>query len=136
MDGRPGIFPRQANGPMRKDEDGNFQITPMAVGKKLIVAPGNQEKEITITTNTSDLQLIDGRGLYNNGWFVVRTTIPLGAVKNAVEWMISPKIESRMEIQTGRFRCRKSATIRNRQNLPSSNWINSPPLTNRSALSK
>ena len=92
MDDSPGIFPRQANGPMRKDEDGNFQITPMAMGKKLIVAPGNQEKEITITTNTSDLQLIDGRGLYNNGWFVVRTTIPLGAVNNAVEWIISPKL--------------------------------------------
>ncbi len=94
MDDRSGIFPRQANGPMKKDEDGNFQITPMAVGKKLIVAPGNQEKEFTITTNTSDLQLIDGRGLYNNGWFVVRTTIPLGGVNNAVEWIISPKVNS------------------------------------------
>jgi len=94
MDDRPGIFPRQANGPMKKDEDGNFQITPMAVGKKLIVAPGNQEKELTITTNTSNLQLIDGRGLYNNGWFVVRTTIPLGGANNAVEWIISPKVNS------------------------------------------
>ncbi len=94
MDGRSGVFPRQANGPMKKDEDGNFQITPMAVGKKLIVAPGNQEKELTIATNTSDLQLVDGRGLYNNGWFVVRTTIPLGRVNNAVEWIISPKINS------------------------------------------
>ena len=92
MDDRPGIFPRQANGPMRKDEEGSLQITPMAVGKKLIVAPGNPEKEIMITTKTSDLQLVDGRGLYNNGWFVVRTTIPLGAVKNAVEWTITPKL--------------------------------------------
>jgi len=91
MDGGPGIFPRQANGPMKKESDGSFQITPMASGKKLIVAPGNAEKELTITTNASDLQLLDGRGLYNNGWFVVRSTIPLGAVKNAVEWMITPK---------------------------------------------
>jgi len=94
MDGKPGIFPRQANGPMIKDDEGNFQITPMAVGKRLIVAPGSREKELTITTNASDLQLIDGRGLYNNGWFVVRSTIPLGGLKNAVEWIISPKINT------------------------------------------
>ena len=94
MDGRTGIFPRQANGPMKKDEQGKFQIAPMAVGKKLIVAPGKPGKEITITTNAGDLQLIDGRGLYNNGWFVVRSTIAPGAVKDAIEWIISPKINT------------------------------------------
>ncbi len=92
MDGTSGIFPRQANGPMKRDHDGNFQIMPLAVGKKLIVVPDNNEKEITIASNAADLQLIDERGLYNNGWFVVRSTIPAGAVKNAVEWIISPKI--------------------------------------------
>jgi hypothetical protein len=91
MDDKTGIFPRQANGPMKRDEDGNFQITPIAIGKKLIIAPTNIEKELKIVSITNDLQLIDGRGLYNNGWFVLRSTIPTGAFKNAVEWIITPK---------------------------------------------
>jgi hypothetical protein len=91
MDDKTGIFPRQANGPMKRDEEGNFQITPLAVGKKLIIAPTNMGKELKIVSSTNDLQLIDGRGLHNNGWFVLRSTIPAGAVKNAVEWVITPK---------------------------------------------
>jgi endoglucanase len=91
MDEKTGYFPRQANGPMKKDEYGNFQITPMAVGKEIIIAPANKVKELKIESNTGDLQLIDGRGLHNNGWFVLRSTIPAGATKNAVEWIITPR---------------------------------------------
>ncbi|MCX6168246.1 MAG: glycoside hydrolase family 9 protein [Ignavibacteriales bacterium] len=92
MDDESGIFPRQANGPMMKDADGNLQIVPMAVGKELVVSPGVEGREIIFISNKSDLQLIDGRGLHNNGWFVLRSTIPQGVDKNAVEWIISPKV--------------------------------------------
>ncbi len=92
MDGTSGVFPRQAHGPMQRDENGEYQIKPLTSGRELIVAPGTRHKEIRITTRTTDLQLIDGRGLHNNGWFIVRSTIPKGAVKNAVEWLITPTI--------------------------------------------
>ena len=91
MDNKTGIFPRQANGPMNIDKDGSLQISPLAIGRQLIIAPSNKEKEIRIVSTKGDLQLIDGRGLQNNGWFVLRSTIPAGAVKNAVEWTIMPK---------------------------------------------
>jgi len=91
MDGKSGIFPRQANGPMEIDQQGKVQIVPMATGHELVVAPGNDKKEIKFVSKKSPLQLIDGRGLYNNGWYVLRSTIPAGSVKNAVEWMITPK---------------------------------------------
>ncbi|HTR81047.1 MAG TPA: glycoside hydrolase family 9 protein [Bacteroidota bacterium] len=94
MDGVSGAFPRQADGPMVTDDRGNLQIAPMAQGKKLIVAPDSPQKEIEIVSNTSPLQLYDGRGLHNNGWFVLRSTIPAGAVKGAVEWIISPRVNS------------------------------------------
>ena len=94
MDGKSGIFPRQANGPMEIDSDGKVQIVPMAVGKKLVVAPDNDRKQMTFVSEKSPLTLIDGRGLYNNGWFVLRSTIPAGAVKNAVEWVITPKTDT------------------------------------------
>ncbi len=94
MDGKPGIFPRQANGPVKRDPEGELQAVPMAVGKKLIVAPGSDKKEIKFVSLTSEIQLLDGRDLYNNGWFILRSTIPAGVDSNAVVWVISPKINT------------------------------------------
>jgi len=94
MDGKSGLFPQQPNGPMVTDADGILQIEKLASGKQLVIAPGIIEKQVKFESNTSELQLIDGRGLQNNGWFVLRTTIPKGAVKNAVEWIISPSYDT------------------------------------------
>ena len=87
-----GIFPRQSNGPIKIDAQRNLQAVPMAEGKQIIIAPGNKEKELKIISNKNNLQLFDGRGLYNDGWFVLRSTIPAGFTKNVVEWIISPTI--------------------------------------------
>ncbi len=94
IDDKSGIFPRQANGPMMTDEDGNFQITPLATGKELIVSPANDEKRIKFVSNKNQLQLIDGRGLHNNGWFIVRSLISGNVDKNAVEWIITPNVNT------------------------------------------
>lgn len=93
MDGATGILPRQANGPVKKDGSGEVQITPLAAGKRLILAPGNREKELRIESGKAELQLLDGRGLHNNGWFVLRSTIPAGASAGAVEWTITPRVD-------------------------------------------
>ena len=90
MDDKSGIFPPQANGPMQKDADGNWQAFPMAVGKKLTIAPDVPEQTLKITSLKSELQLLDGRFYHNNGWFVVRSEVQAGATKNAVEWLVEP----------------------------------------------
>ncbi|NQU86267.1 MAG: glycoside hydrolase family 9 protein, partial [Mariniphaga sp.] len=90
MDGKSGIFPLQANGPMQKDADGNWQAFPIAMGKKLTIAPDVAEQTIVITSLKSDLQLLDGRFYHNNGWFVVRSEVPSGASKGAIEWVLEP----------------------------------------------
>ncbi len=92
LDEQSGIFPLQANGPMQKDADGNWQASPLASGKKLTVAPDVKEQTLIISSLKSDLQLLDGRFYHNNGWFVVRSEIQKGATKNAVEWVIEPTI--------------------------------------------
>jgi endoglucanase len=94
MDEKSGAFPRQINGPMFIDTDSNLQSVPLAIGNELLIAPGNPEKEIKITSNKNKLLLIDERGLHNNGWFVVRSTISEGVTKNAVEWIITPTINT------------------------------------------
>jgi endoglucanase len=86
-----GIFPRQANGPGIYDKNGKLvSAQPMAAGKQLTVAPEDQMMRLTISSSGSDLQLIDGRYLHNNGWFVVRSIVTPGATKKAVEWIITP----------------------------------------------
>ena len=91
MDSLSGIFPQQPNGPYYKDADGEWQIKPMATGRRLVVAPESDKQRMTIENLKGDaLQLIDGRGRHNNGWFVVRSLVPRGATKDAIEWLVTP----------------------------------------------
>lgn len=92
MDDKSGIFPLQANGPMQKDADGNWQAFPIARGKKITIAPDAAEQTMIITSLKSELQLLDGRFYHNNGWFVVRSEVPSGATKNAIEWLVEPYV--------------------------------------------
>ena len=92
MDNNPGIFPQQANGPMYKDSDGEFQAVPMTEGNQLTIAPESDEQRMTIESLGGKLILIDGRAKYNNGWFVVRSLVPAGKTVGAIEWKITPNI--------------------------------------------
>ena len=87
-----GIFPLQANGPMFKDVAGKNQLVPMAKGEVLTIAPESEEQRIRIENLGGELELIDGRGEHNNGWFVVRSLVKSGATKGAVEWLITPNV--------------------------------------------
>ena len=93
LDSYSGIFPRQANGPALIDNKGVIVAAKqMAEGKKLIVAPEDEMLRLSIESKTGDLQLLDGRYVHNNGWFVVRSTVAEGMSKNAVEWVITPNM--------------------------------------------
>jgi len=96
MDQQSGIFPRQANGPI-ENVGGEFLATPLAVGSRLVVAPDQDKQRIVIeniTQNNGDgkLELWDGRANHNNGWYIVRTSIPANATKNAIEWVVTPNV--------------------------------------------
>ena len=91
MDNQFGIFPRQANEQNYIDEDGETQVTPMATGNKLTIAPESDQQRMTIENlKENGLQLMDGRGKFNNGWFVVRALVAKGATKGAIEWLVTP----------------------------------------------
>ena len=92
MDEQVGLFPRQLNGPLIRENNGSLQVKPLAVGKKLVVAPECAAQRLTITTAHSELQLLDGRAHHNNGWFIVRTPIPANVTQNAVEWLVTPNV--------------------------------------------
>jgi endoglucanase len=91
LGGKSGIFPRQANGPAMTDTKGVIVANqPFAKGNKLVVAPEDDYLRMAIESKTGELQLLDGRYVHNNGWFVVRSLVADGAVKKAVEWIITP----------------------------------------------
>jgi endoglucanase len=86
-----GIFPQQANGPMYKDSDGEFQIAPLAEGKRIVIAPETERQRMVIENASGEkIQIIDGRGKHNNGWFVLRSLVSKGVTTNAIEWVITP----------------------------------------------
>ncbi|MFP5393980.1 MAG: glycoside hydrolase, partial [Gammaproteobacteria bacterium] len=87
-----GIFPRQPNGPM-VEEAGQFVAAPLARGKRLVVAPDSDKQRMTIeNAGAGDLELWDGRGNHNNGWYIVRSAIPAGATTRAIEWIVTPNV--------------------------------------------
>jgi hypothetical protein len=90
LGGQSGIFPRQPNGPDRQDQYGEIQAVPMATGRRLSVAPEAEAQRLIIESRTGDLQLLDGRNKHNNGWFVIRSLVPAGAGKSAIELVVTP----------------------------------------------
>ncbi len=93
MDDTFGIFNRQANGPGYMDDDKEFQLTPMATGSELVIVPEHENQTLRIkNVGENQLQLIDGRAKHSNGWFVVRSLVPAGKTKNAIEWLVTPNV--------------------------------------------
>ncbi len=78
-----GVFQRQPSGPGE---------TPwLGKGARLDVAPETDLYHLTIeSVQGGELELLDGRGNHNNGWFVVRARVPANATASAIEWKITP----------------------------------------------
>jgi len=78
-----GVFQQQPSGP--------GEIPTLARGKRLDVAPETELYHLTIESlRGGELELLDGRGNHNNGWFVVRALATAGAGKNNIEWRVTP----------------------------------------------
>lgn len=112
MDEHTGIFPRQPYGValpegVKPDPQlvptGEFkdliplpnhkaQPVPLATGRTLAVAPESDKLRVLIQSSSGELELHDGRNQHQNGWFIVRTTVPAGATDNAIELTIKPNV--------------------------------------------
>jgi endoglucanase len=65
--------------------------TPYAKGYTFTVCPNDALRKYTIVSK-QQLKLYDGRVNHNNGWFVLRSEIPVGATKKAIEWTLTPEV--------------------------------------------
>lgn len=111
VDGRPGIFPRHPSGPaavkpagtqIRQfegystfDDRGRGEYVepdPIASGKTMVFAPEDPERRVRIQAVTGDLQLLDGRTVAQNGWFVVRSLLGVKKTGKVAEWLVQPHV--------------------------------------------
>jgi endoglucanase len=82
-DGGVGVFPRQPNGP--------GEIPRLGAGHRLDVAGETGLYHLTLESLTdAPLEMYDGRGNHNNGWFIVRSLARAGATRDAISWRITP----------------------------------------------
>jgi len=84
-----GLFPDQPYGSIDY-ESGEALAAPLAIGSKLVVAPEDDLQRMVIRSMKSKLELWDGRTNHNNGWFIVRSKVPVNGTKGAIEWIITP----------------------------------------------
>jgi endoglucanase len=90
-DTQSGVFPLQPNGPGAVGRSGEYELAPMASGRRLVVAPESDRQRLTIEDLAgAGLELIDGRGQHTNGWFVVRSPLLKGVTKGAASWRVTP----------------------------------------------
>ena len=109
IDGKPGIFPRYPAGPTTSlppekkirqfeghstfDLHGHkdyIEALPLATGKAIQMAPEDPERFVTIRALSGELQLLDGRNLAQNGWFIVRTLLATKVTGTVAEWYVEP----------------------------------------------
>ena len=109
MDGRPNRFPRYAvsrtqalpneekprqfKGFRTYDDRGTGEFVdplPLEKGHTILIAPDAPERMIRISSKDSVLELYDGRILAQNGWYVLRSTLPAGKTGKVVTWTVEP----------------------------------------------
>ncbi len=109
MDGEAGVFPRYPAGPTMSlpperrirqfeghstfDLHGHtdyVEALPVATGKTLLMAPEDPERFVTIRSLSGELQLLDGRNLAQNGWYIVRTLLATNTTGKVAEWSVEP----------------------------------------------
>ena len=88
MDEKSGVFPVYPSGPMETDSEGKAIPSPIARGTRLIVAPEDPDRRISIQSHSGELFLFDGRNKAQNGWFVLRNLIPAGKSGKVIDWFI------------------------------------------------
>ncbi|MHA4806838.1 glycoside hydrolase family 9 protein [Flavitalea flava] len=109
VDGRPGTFPLypasqtriesaskkipQFAGHNTFDDRGRNEFiipSPLATGRSLLLAPEDPERMVSIRAQDADLMLFDGRNLGQNGWFIVRSLLPVNKTGKVLSWYLEP----------------------------------------------
>jgi len=84
MDESSGLFPLYPGGP--REQNDKVAAVPLATGRELVLAPGDPSRRVTLRAADVELALYDGRAKAQNGWFVVRSVLPVGKGGEVLRW--------------------------------------------------
>jgi endoglucanase len=98
IDGRPGAMPLHPADAMIRTAERNLasgrsegpgaEPLPFASGSRLVLAPEDPTRRVTIRSDAAPVQLFDGRNQAQNGWFVARSILPAGRTGRLLEWTV------------------------------------------------
>ncbi|MGB7494509.1 MAG: glycoside hydrolase family 9 protein [Candidatus Acidiferrum sp.] len=91
-DDASGIFPRHPDGPIEREANGRFEPVALATSRTIALSPEDPLTRVSILSDTEPLQLFDGRNQAQNGWFVLRSTVPADRTGEVVVWHIHLKV--------------------------------------------
>ena len=96
VDGRPGAIPLHPADTMTRTPDRNpasgraegmgAEPVAMASGTRLVLAPEDPARRVTLRSDGPPIGLYDGRNQAQNGWFVARSLLPAGRTGKVLEW--------------------------------------------------
>jgi endoglucanase len=97
-DGRPGTFPLhpadamvrtpERNAASGRSEGPGAEPMPLTSGNRLVLAPEDPGRRVTLRSEGVPIQLFDGRNQAQNGWFVARSLLPAGRTGRVLEWTV------------------------------------------------
>lgn len=90
MDGKAAAFPLYPVGV--KEREGKTPAASLASGNKLVLAPDDPERMVSIESPAQAMALYDGRTKAQNGWFVVRSLLPSGEAGDVLEWTVTANL--------------------------------------------
>ncbi|MFZ2995808.1 glycoside hydrolase family 9 protein [Sphingobium sp.] len=96
-DATTGIFPRypadrmtvtaERNAASGRSEGPGAEPMPIAKGSRFVLAPEDPARRITVSGD-APIMLYDGRNQAQNGWFVLRSMLPVGKVGTVLQWNV------------------------------------------------
>ncbi|MCC6398322.1 MAG: glycoside hydrolase, partial [Bacteroidetes bacterium] len=89
MDSSFGHFPLYPTGTMATTPWGAREPSPIATGRRLVLAPEDPTRRIAVQAEDCELGLYDGRQQAQNGWFIVRTLLPSNKAGDVIRWSLT-----------------------------------------------
>ena len=96
VDGAPGLFPLYPSSDMRPAAKAGERAEPLplASGRRIVLAPEDAVRRVTVSTSEGRLSLYDGRNQAQNGWYVLRGELPAGRTGRVLEWTVSASTDA------------------------------------------
>jgi endoglucanase len=91
LDDTSGLLPLYPTG--RKEQESGVAPVPLGQGRRLVLAPDDAARRVTIASADTELALYDGRAKAQNGWFVVRSLLPPDRSGEVVTWTVTPNAQ-------------------------------------------